>query len=152
MQLNDHAAKSLAHSLRVTRRAVWRDTILSIGAHMGALDFSFGQIATLLVLESGDGLSIKKLASMFGKSVPATSRLVDGLVRRGLIVRQEASDDRRVKRLGLTDAGRAFIARFEQGRIDAQLAVIAELSSEEQALVARAMELMAGAVERRASP
>jgi DNA-binding MarR family transcriptional regulator len=151
MQRYDAVAASLAHSLRVTRRAVWREMILGVVAHMGALDFSFAQIATLLMLEGSDGQSIKGLASTIGRSVAATSRLVNGLVQRDLVARREDPKDRRVKRLGLTDAGTQFIARFEQGRIDAQLAVMRELSAEERALVAEAMELMAVAAERRAS-
>ena len=70
-------------------------------------------------------------------------------MERGLIGRREDKQDRRTKRVFLTEQGRAFLRTFEQNRADAQLAIMVYLSPEEQAQVAQAMTLLAEAARRR---
>ena len=48
---------------------------------------------------------VSELAQVMMLSVPTVSVAVDGLVRRGLVVRGEASDDRRANPLSLTPEG-----------------------------------------------
>ena len=50
-------------------------------------------------------------------SLPAASRMVDDLVRRGFVQRHEDADDRRMKRVSLTDAGRSVIRRLNAARL-----------------------------------
>ncbi len=54
-----------------------------------------------------------------------------------------------MKRVAITDSGRALIATLERQRADAQLNVMEHLSAEEQAIVTQAMILLAEAGERR---
>ena len=72
----------------------------------------------------------------------ATSRLVDALVRRGLVERREHRSDRRVRRLALADDGDALLRRLERTRAEAQLEVMDRLDPADRALVARAMTLL----------
>jgi DNA-binding MarR family transcriptional regulator len=44
---------------------------------------------------------------------------VDQLARRGLLDRREDADDRRCKRLSITDAGRELVHRLDDARRDA---------------------------------
>jgi DNA-binding MarR family transcriptional regulator len=117
--------------------------------HLGALDLSFTQFGTLLYLETEGEASLTAVAAILSRSLPATSRMVDGLVQRRYVVREEDTSDRRVKRLRLSDEGRRFLAALEQGRVEAQLAVMDFLSESEYADVARAMDLLAHAAARR---
>ncbi len=88
------------------------------------LDLSFTQIKTLCALEAdGEERSVKALAESLGVSLPAMSRAVDGLFERGLVRRDEALEDRRMKRVRLTDAGR----KVPQALNDARLSALAEL-------------------------
>ncbi len=106
-------------------------------------------MATLLLLDEEGELSIKQIAELLGRSISATSRLIDQLVERGLVSRREDEQDRRMKRVAITEQGRTFIATLERQRAEVQLVVMEHLSVEEQAVVAQAMALLAKASQRR---
>ncbi len=52
---------------------------------------------------------VTDLAAVFGVSVPSMSRAVDCLVKKGLATRVEDPDDRRVRRVEITPAGKEFV-------------------------------------------
>jgi DNA-binding MarR family transcriptional regulator len=101
------------------------------------------------LLDEEDELTITQVAELLGRSVSVVSRLLDQLVVRGMVRRREDERDRRVKRVTITEQGRTLVATLEQQRANAQLAVMASLSPEEQAEVTRAMVLLAQASRRR---
>ncbi len=101
------------------------------------------------MLDEEDELTITQVAELLGRSVSVVSRLLDQLVVRGMVRRREDERDRRVKRVTITEQGRTLVATLEQQRANAQLAVMASLSPEEQAEVTRAMVLLAQASRRR---
>ena len=101
------------------------------------------------MLDEEDELTITQVAELLGRSVSVASRLLDQLVVRGMVRRREDERDRRVKRVTITEQGRTLVATLEQQRANAQLAVMASLSPEEQAEVTRAMVLLAQASRRR---
>src|SRR6266704_2927552 len=57
-------------------------------------------MATLLLLDEEGELTIKQIAELVGRSISATSRLLDQLVERGMVSRREDERDRRGTRLG----------------------------------------------------
>jgi DNA-binding MarR family transcriptional regulator len=70
-------------------------------------ELTFPQWRALLVLgESEDGARIGEVATRVGVTVPATSRLLRRLERRGLAALAPDERDRRAKRARLTDRGR----------------------------------------------
>lgn len=150
MQQDHDNQLDLAENIRLIRRSVWRETLLGMMGELGVLDLSFVQFGTLLYLENEDEVSLTDIAAVLSRSLPATSRMIDGLVRRGFVERKEDQSDRRVKRLRLSNEGRQFIVAMEQGRVRAQLAVMDFLSPSDYADVARAMKLLAQAAARRA--
>ncbi|EFH83291.1 MarR family winged helix-turn-helix transcriptional regulator [Ktedonobacter racemifer] len=135
--------------MRTLRRAIFQDFIVGMLRADQAFDLSFAQVATLITLETKGELSIKQIAEQLGRSLSATSRLIDQLVVQGLLSRREDKRDRRTKQVALTEHGRALIAQVEQRRADAQIAVMAYLSPEEQAQVLQAMLLLAEAGKRK---
>ncbi len=139
----------LGQSIEQFRRAIFRDFVVGIMQTFEDFDFSLAQLAALLVLEDEDELTIKRVAELLGRSVSATSRLLDQLVVRGLVSRHEDERDRRAKLVALTEPGRVFMEMVEQRRVETQLAVMESLSSEEQAEVARAMVMLAEAGKRK---
>jgi DNA-binding MarR family transcriptional regulator len=141
--------ETIARSIGLFRRAIMREFIFNILHTFGNFDFSLPQLGTLLLLDREGELTIKQMSEIVGRSTSATSRLLDQLVERGLISRHEDEHDRRVKRVAITDSGRALIATLERQRADAQLNVMEHLSAEEQAIVTQAMILLAEAGERR---
>jgi DNA-binding MarR family transcriptional regulator len=129
---------------------MWKELMLSTIASSSNSDISAVQFATLALLAGEETMTIKRVAEVLGRSVSATSRLLDQLVTRGLVNRSEDEQDRRTKRVSLSESGQAFVQAIEQKRVEAQIAVMAYLSPEEQAIVEQAMQLLAVAARRHA--
>jgi len=141
------------------RRALTRDmyalaSYLMRTANVGTfnaiaeLDLSFTQIKALCALETdGEERSVKALAETLGVSLPAMSRAVDGLFERGLVGRQEDPEDRRMKRVRLTDAGRAVPRALNEARLSALQELMSALGDDEALALEGALGLI---LERRA--
>jgi DNA-binding MarR family transcriptional regulator len=82
------------------------------------MKLSPGVIKTLMRLAKADGVSMGEMARALGVDPSYITALVDDLDERGLARREPAPDDRRVKVVVLTDAGRALA-----NEIDAVLSV-----------------------------
>ena len=74
-------------------------------------NLSLPQFRTLTHLRHTQGVSLSSLAKHHGLSLPAASRLIQRLVKRGLVVREEVSENRRQICLSLTDAGLTELER-----------------------------------------
>ena len=72
-----------------------------------------GVIKTLVRLSKGDGISMGELARGFGCDPSYITALVDDLDAQGLAHRESAPDDRRVKTVVLTKAGRKLAAEID---------------------------------------
>ena len=92
------------------------------GQALRAIDehgLSFVQFKALMELFTADPDEppyIQELAESLGASMPSLSRAVDGLVRKGLVTRSEDPDDRRRRRVALTEAGDGIVTRFFHSR------------------------------------
>lgn len=83
---------------------VMRSLRAEFRSHRGN-DLSIPQYRTLMYLRRSPGKSLADLAEHLGITPPSTSKLVDGLVKRGLVDRQDFPVDRRRIVLLLTTAG-----------------------------------------------
>ena len=72
-------------------------------------DINFSQWTTLVALHDGRITSAGDLAHNICHDAGSLTRLIDQLVKRGLVTRQRSESDRRVVTLGLTPRGRALI-------------------------------------------
>ena len=136
------------------REAVSRDmaalaNFLMRTANMGTfnaiaeLDLSFTQIKALCALEAdGEERSVKALAESLGVSLPAMSRAVDGLFERGFVRREEDASDRRMKRVGLTDAGHTVPQALNEARLSALQELMSSLTDEEALALQHALDLI----------
>jgi DNA-binding MarR family transcriptional regulator len=59
--------------------------------------------------EAREARQVSDLAETLGVSVPSMSRAVDGLVKKRLATRVEDAEDRRVKRVAITDRGKQLV-------------------------------------------
>src|SRR5215212_11111749 len=75
---------------------------------------SVPQFRTLCFLSGADGSSLSAAADFVGLSLPAMSRLVDGLVEIGLVRRRHCDDDRRHVRLSVTKEGESAVSEARQ--------------------------------------
>ena len=70
-------------------------------------DLTMSQLRMLFVLDKARAdLAVNEVADQVSLSMAAAGRAVDGLVRGGLLSRREDPLDRRIKRIGLTEAGK----------------------------------------------
>lgn len=107
------------------------------------LDLSFTQLKALSLLEAdGEERSLKALAEGLGVSLPAMSRAVDGLFERGLVLREEDPDDRRMKRVRATEAGQAVPRALNAARLSALHELIESLGDDEADALGHALELI----------
>jgi DNA-binding MarR family transcriptional regulator len=73
------------------------------------VDLTMPQIKALFLVVKWGSATGSRLAKGLGVGLPSVTRLVDRLQERGLIVREEAADDRRVTHTRPTAAGRQVI-------------------------------------------
>jgi DNA-binding MarR family transcriptional regulator len=106
------------------------------------LGLSLPQFRSLAFLRRQPGSSLNGLAEHLGLSAASTSKLVDGLVERGLVQRQEGAVDRRKIQLELTPEG---FSAWEEAFLNTQAALarrIKELDDEQRQVVSRAMAIL----------
>lgn len=82
---------------------------------------SFGYVFRLLDREPSN---LSELALHLGMSAPGALKVVDDMVAKGYVARTADSEDRRIRRLALTDRGRAALkrARSFHARYESSLA------------------------------
>ncbi|HVS28754.1 MAG TPA: MarR family transcriptional regulator [Solirubrobacteraceae bacterium] len=104
------------------------------------LDLSLTQVKALHMLAAiRDERSLKALAQQLSISLPAASRAIEGLHQRGLIERHEDTEDRRMKRVRISDKGANVVDDLSEAR-HADLARFVEtLSGTERKRLAAAL-------------
>jgi DNA-binding MarR family transcriptional regulator len=108
---------------------------------VGALDLSFTQIKLLHYLgDAEEELTLKQAAEAVHVSLPAASRMVDDLVRRGFVERREDPEDRRMKRVRVTESARAVIRRINAARLNGLEEFTRGLSDSERRALAGALD------------
>ncbi|MHB8692292.1 MAG: MarR family winged helix-turn-helix transcriptional regulator [Solirubrobacteraceae bacterium] len=110
---------------------------------VGQLELSLSQIKLLHHLEHAKApITLKDAAEFVRVSLPAASRLVDDLVRRGLVARAEDSEDRRMKRLTSTEAGLAATRRLNAARLNGLKQFAQTLNDTEREAVQHALAIL----------
>jgi DNA-binding MarR family transcriptional regulator len=131
-------------------RALWRELVVGFASQLGGLRLGFTQLAALYVLADGGVTTVSDLADTLGRSPSATSRLVDGLVRRRLVERRAELEDRRQKTLWLTQRGKALLRVVDRARADQFLSALRPMPPAERALIAMGVAALAThAISRR---
>jgi DNA-binding MarR family transcriptional regulator len=117
-----------------------RGSSRNLYAVIDELDISITQMKTLHALtESSHEISVKELSDRLALSLPGASRTVDALMRRGWLERREDPHDRRVKRVAITEAGRAVVDRIETARLVGLEQYAAGLTPDQRATLSRAL-------------
>lgn len=76
-------------------------------------------------------LTQKELAEELEIETPTLVRVLDGMARQNLIVRTEDENDRRAKRIAMTETGRAAYDRMHVLATDLRAQIAAEISSDD---------------------
>ena len=144
MQATDTEQRVSSEQLAGELLAVWHHVMRGSSEHMygliAELDLSLTQMKTLHALsDCVREISVKELSDRLGLSLPGGSRIVDGLLRRGWVERREDADDRRIKRVGITDAGRVVVERIETARLVGLEQYAASLTPDQRTRLYRAL-------------
>jgi DNA-binding MarR family transcriptional regulator len=114
--------------------------------HIGELDLTLPQAQVLRVLRRGP-LPTGQLAAELRISASSVTQLTDRLIRKGLIKRQAAENDRRSVLVALSVKGRRLVDQFRKRRALLFKGALSRLSQGEQAQVIGAMKMVVGALE-----
>ena len=123
MQATDAQAQATSEELATELHALWMHLMKGQSKTMFALldelDLSMSHVKTLGVLaDCGCELSVKEVSEELGLSLPGGSRTIDALLRRGYLERREDDQDRRMKRIGITESGRDVSRRILEARLE----------------------------------
>ena len=130
-----------AHELMDTAPQIMQSIRVEMRRGRGS-DISIPQFRTLRFIQCNPDSSLSKLAEHLGLTLPSVSKLVDGLVKQELVIRQESTADRRCLTLVLTQTG-ASIVNSARASAQANLAKnLGRLSDNELETVCQAMKLL----------
>ena len=76
---------------------------------VGSRPLSLSQFTVLQIVDEQGDATVGELAAAAGVAAPTVTRMMDGLVRDGIVERQRDDGDRRVVRVRLTPAGRTLM-------------------------------------------
>lgn len=94
-------------------------------------EVTYSQLKLLKMVSLTEGYSVSNVAQFLGVSTAAASRAVDRLVRRGLVNRMEAPEDRRAVELSLTEKGAELLSRYDAAAEEALDQVFGDLATEQ---------------------
>ena len=106
------------------------------------LDLTVPQFRTLAFVNRNEGSSLLEVANHVGLTPPSMSKLVDGLIARGLMARKDDPDDRRRVRLTVTNRGLAILETVTQGTLSYLADKLGDLDADKSAAIDTAMEAM----------
>jgi len=128
------------------RRALDAYSMLQRAASMAAAQveqavhpfgLSASQFGVLETLQSRGPVHQQELAEALGRSKAQMTAIIDALEARGWVRRERHATDRRFISVYLTDDGREVLVSTAPARSDAIVAIMAELSGEQRARLAR---------------
>lgn len=139
----DVADRLHSASIRLLRHVRKEDRALGLGPAMAS---------ALSVLVFAGPRSLKELAAAEQVSMPTMSRVVAGLERAGLALRETHPTDRRALRISATRSGRVIMRHGRDRRVRALTDLIAPLGDRKIEELGRLAELLESVVGRRATP
>ena len=120
-------------TIHLLRRLRVEDKIMGLSAP---------RASALSVIVFRGPLTMSRLAALEQVRAPNMTRLIDALERRGLVRRVMDDEDRRVQLVEATAAGKRLLQKGRARRVERLRQSIAALSDDDQAVLARAAELV----------
>ena len=100
------------------------------------------QYAALQAIASAPGVDQRTLARAIGFDTSTIAGVIDRLEARGLMLRSPSPEDRRVRRLALTDAGQDLLNEVVPAMQRAQLRMLEPLAPKERAEFMRMLKVL----------
>ncbi len=134
-------AEPLSGLLHEWMAVVMRRSLRNMMRYMRENELSMTQIGALFQIHRGR-TNVSDLAERLGVTTAAASQMLERLVQQDLIRRSEDPEDRRAKRLVLTDKGYRIVQRSLQARQGWLEAAVSGLSAREREQVAAAVKIL----------
>lgn len=141
------ALKLQPEKTQLALEAISRDGAIPLGgplAHSGRA----ADIEALHGPEGEDGIAVSELARILRSSLPATSRLLGTLERRGLVARRQDPADRRKTLVTLTDAGKRERDRGRSLFVEYARLIADDFGEERMAAFSREADQLSAAMQR----
>jgi DNA-binding MarR family transcriptional regulator len=106
------------------------------------VEMSVQQFRALGVVEHHPGASMSVVASRLGLTTASASKLIDALVKPGLVSRTDAPEDRRKVVLDLTEAGRHALGAAREAALGRLAEMLAALDESDRLAITRAMDVL----------
>ena len=103
------------------------------------------------LLDAAEPPGLGELAEAAGVSSPTATRMLDGLERKGLVVRERCERDRRAVRLSLTSPGVDAVRAQRRRQLALRRAIFESLDARERRMAAQVLERLARAFEEASS-
>lgn len=104
--------------------------------------FSVPEFRSLAFINRNSGASLGELAEHLGVEAPTVSKLVDSLVQRGLVRREDDPEDRRRMRLSILPRGKTSIDKAYEHTRQFLAARLAHLDDDERRAILQTMQLL----------
>lgn len=127
---NREAATRLGQTMRRLHKHISSRVMGGMQDELQELDLSFSQITALHHLRAHSPATVTLLSESTRLSLPAASHLLERLVQRGLVTRQENPENRREKLVALTDSGRGVLEQMDSAFVGAYVSTFAPLLPE----------------------
>jgi MarR family transcriptional regulator for hemolysin len=106
----------------------------------GSLDLTVPQFRTLAFVNHNKGSSLCEVADHMGLTSPSVSTLVDGLIERGMMTREDHPDDRRRVRLDATSRGKAILETSTRETMTYLAEKLNSVSASDRVVIVNAMK------------
>lgn len=116
--------------LEAYMRRMFAELMASMARALRDDRMSLAELASLHLCDIRGAMKISDLGAELDLPLPATSRLISGLVKRGLVDRIESAADRRAKMVTLTPEGRGFVERIAAKRIAEATSAMMQVSGD----------------------
>lgn len=141
--LDQQGLARVADLLRAAMRVVRGGQV----AEWTDLDLTMAQVKVLFLLHHEGPLRTGHIAARLDVKLPTVTSTVDGLVRRGLVQREDDPHDRRIVLVRLTPQGSALMERLQQGRQARIVALLAQMQPHEVAALEAGLRALIRAAE-----
>lgn len=116
-------------------------------ARLAAIGLRVGEHEVLATLATTPGITQQALAARCFVAKSGVSMLLTAMEAQGLVTRESDAQDARVRRLALTDAGMALAQRSLAVQAEVVATMVADVSDDDLATVARLMEGVSARLE-----
>jgi MarR family transcriptional regulator, organic hydroperoxide resistance regulator len=109
---------------------VWQNVALDLTVEATALDLSLSELNALFEIKDTPNLTVSDIAEHTKLSLAASSQLIERMVKRGLVMRQEDPHNRRQKQVKLSKEGEKVLESFDAIYDQATRDLLAQLPDE----------------------